>query len=70
MFGTIMIIAIVILVMGWIAYGVWQVIENRREKERPRPTTEHLKKVKSSFEEYAKQLEQSERKNYDRKDLQ
>ncbi len=73
MFKIVMIIAIILLAMGWIAYGIWRYRENYIEKNRPKsrakPTTEHLEKVKESFDEYTKKLEGFKKKTYKREDL-
>jgi heme/copper-type cytochrome/quinol oxidase subunit 2 len=66
MFKIVMIIALAILAMAWVAYGVWRYRENLREKRGEKPTTEHLEKIKNSFEEYAKKLKNYERKPYKR----
>ncbi len=66
MFKIVIITAIVILAMAWIAYGIWRYRENLREKRGEKPTTEHLDGVKKSFEEYAKKLKDYKRKPYKR----
>jgi len=64
MFKTVIIIAAAITAIGWIAYGVWDFIERRKEKSGPKPTPEHLKKVKSSFDDYIKKMEKFEKTPY------
>ena len=66
MFKIFMIIAIMILAIGWSAYGVWRAVIHFTEKNKPKPTTEHLQKVRKSFDEYAKKLESYKRKTYNR----
>lgn len=65
---TILLIGAILVGIGWIAYGVWQYKERQREKEEPERSTEHLQKVKKSFEEYTKKMEDYELKPYERKD--
>jgi hypothetical protein len=56
------------MIAAWIIYGIYCYIYRRREKKRPR-TTEHLKKVRGSFDEYAKKLEEhSKKKPFERKE--
>jgi hypothetical protein len=66
MFKIFMITAMIILAIGWAAYGVWRIITYFTEKNKPKPTTEHLQKVRKSFDEYAKKLQSYERKTYKR----
>jgi len=69
MFKIIMMICMILLAVGWLAYALWKIKENYDEKHNPKPkqSTKHLKKVRDSFEEYTQKLEQFERKNYDQK---
>ena len=66
MFKIVMIAAVVILAVGWIAYGVWRIRTYRSEKDKPKPTTEHLQEKKKTFEEYTKKLADYKRKPYER----
>lgn len=68
MFWTIIITAAAMLALGWVAYGIWELRARLEEKKnpKPKPTTEHLQKVKDSFEEYTKKLTNYERKPYQR----
>jgi hypothetical protein len=63
----ILLIAAIIVSIGWIAYGIWDYRERKREKEEPERTTEHLQKVKKSFEEYTKKIKEYKLKPYERK---
>jgi len=65
---TILLIGAILVGIGWIAYGIWCYKERQREKEEPEQSTEHLQKVKKSFEEYTKKMEDYELKPYERKD--
>ena len=67
MFKVLMITAVIILITGWIAYGAWVFINHRREKDKPKKKTEHLEKVKKSFDDYIKRLQDYKRKPYQRK---
>jgi len=61
-----LIAAAIIVVVGWIAYGIWRLRTYLREKNEPERKTEHLEQVKRSFEEYTKKVEQYKRKPYER----
>jgi len=69
MFKVMIIAAAIILALGWIAYGIWTVMENIKEKKRPRPTTKHLEEVKKSFDDYLKKVKKFEKKTYERDEL-
>ena len=66
MFKIVIIVAIVILAMGWIAYGIWRFRTHLSEKDKPRPTTERLQEARKSFEEYTKKMANYKRKPYER----
>jgi len=69
-----LIVGFAIVALGWIAYGIWRLKEHIDEKKNPElkdeETTEHLKEVKSGFEDYMEKMKDFEKKTYDRKDLQ
>jgi hypothetical protein len=69
MFKVMIIAAAITLALGWIAYGIWTVMENIEEKKRPRPTTKHLEEVKKSFDDYLKKVKKFEKKTYERDEL-
>jgi hypothetical protein len=64
----ILLIAAALVGIGWIAYGIWDYRERKREEAEPDRTTEHLEKVKKSFEEYTKKMGDYKLKPYERKD--
>lgn len=66
MFKILIVAAIIIVAIGWIAYGAWRIKTYFDEKNKPAQTTEHLKKVKKSFDDYAKKMEEYKRKSYER----
>ena len=57
MFWTLIGIAVVILVIGWIAYGIWEYRLRQEEKTKPREASEKLKKSREAFAEYMKKME-------------
>ncbi|MHC4069249.1 MAG: hypothetical protein ACYS18_03525 [Planctomycetota bacterium] len=70
-----LIVGFAIVALGWMVYGIWRLKEHIEEKKNPelkeeKETTEHLKKVKSGFEDYMEKMKEFEKKTYDRKDLQ
>jgi len=57
MFWALIGIAVAILVIGWIAYGIWEYKMRQEEKKTPREASEKLKKSKEAFAEYVKKME-------------
>jgi predicted negative regulator of RcsB-dependent stress response len=64
----ILIAGAIIIALGWIAYGIWWYKVLQEEKKEPEKKTEHLDKVKKSFEEYTKKIAEYKLKPYERKD--
>ncbi|MGA1980297.1 MAG: hypothetical protein ABSG99_07040 [Sedimentisphaerales bacterium] len=65
----ILIAGVIIVIVGWIAYGIWWYKIKQEEKREPEKKTEHLDKVKKSFEDYTKKIAEYKLKPYERKDL-
>ncbi len=63
----VVIVGVIIVAAGWIAYGIWRYKTYLREKDEPERKTEHLEKVKKSFEEYTKKMAEYKLKPYERK---
>ena len=68
MYKIIMITGTIIVVGGWIAYGVWRYKTHLDEKKNPKPRqkSEHLQEVQKSFDDYAKKMANYKRKTYER----
>lgn len=64
----ILIAAVIIVIVGWIAYGIWWYRVLQEEKKQPNKKTEHLEKVKKSFEDYAKKMAEYKLKPHERKE--
>ena len=56
MFKIVMIVAVVILAIGWIAYAIYEMKMRREEKSKPREASKHLQKTRSDVADYAKKL--------------
>jgi len=67
MFKVLMIIAVIIVIIGWIGYGAWAFVTYRREKDKPQKKTEHLEKIRESFDDYTRKLQDYKRKPYQHK---
>ena len=55
-----------IIVLGWIAYAVYNYLEDQKEKNAPKQRSKHFNKVKNSFDDYAKKMETFEKKKLDK----
>ena len=55
-----------LLAVAWIAYWIWNHVQDQREKNQPKPGTKHLSHVKKSFEEYTNKVEKYEKPTYKR----
>jgi len=56
MFKTVMIIAIVLLALGWVAYAIWDMKMRAEEKKGPRQVSKHLQKTRSEVSDWAKKM--------------
>lgn len=67
---TWIIVLLVIVALGWAGYGIWLYKVRKEEEKMPEEDkkTEHLKKVRSSFEDYAKKLAEHQLKPHERKE--
>jgi DNA replication protein DnaC len=61
-----MIVAVVLLALGWIAYGIYEYRERKLEKERPKERSERYKQATNSMTEYAKKLAEFKKPDYKR----
>lgn len=64
-YKTFMIIAIAVVALGWIAYGVYSFVMDRRKKKRPR-RSQRLEQARESMSDYAKKMADFEKKRYDK----
>jgi hypothetical protein len=56
MFKTIMIIGVVVVGLGWIAYGIYEYKMRQEEKKNPPVRSERFDKSKSEVSDWAKQM--------------
>jgi len=56
MFKIIMIVAVAILAIGWIAYAIYEMKMRREEKSKPREASKHLQQTRNDVADYAKKL--------------
>jgi len=70
MFYTILIVAAIILAIGWIAYGIWWYRNCRIEKNQPKPRSERLVQSRKSFEEYMLKMKEFEEKKTEERERQ
>ena len=68
LFWKIIIAAAVVCAIGWIAYGIWEWRERKREKEEPKVRSERFQQASSSVADYAKKLAEFKKPVYKRED--
>jgi len=56
MFKIFMIIAVLLLAAGWIAYGIWIHKIREEEKKQPREASKRLQQTRSEVADYAQKL--------------
>jgi len=56
MFWKLIILAVVILALCWVAYGIWAYRERKLEKQRPKVRSKQYLQTKNSMADYAKKL--------------
>jgi len=66
LFWKLMIAAVVLVAIGWIAYGIYEYRERKLEKERPKERSERYKQATNSMTEYAKKLAEFKKPTYKR----
>ena len=71
--NTVILILLGLMALAWIGYGIWRWREIQAEKNQPKvkqtEQSEHLKKVKGSFDDYIKKMEKFEKKTYTKEEL-
>jgi predicted negative regulator of RcsB-dependent stress response len=68
LFWKIIIASAVVLVIGWIAYGIWEWRERKLEKQRPVERSQRYQQATSSVADYAKKLAEFKKPTYKRED--
>jgi hypothetical protein len=56
MFKIIMISAVVILAVGWIAYGIYEMKMRAEEKKHPKQVSERLQQARSGVTDWARKM--------------
>ena len=54
------------LAVFWIAYWIWNRVQDQREKKQPKAGTKRLSEVKKSFDDYTSKMEKYEKPTYKR----
>ena len=56
MFTIVMIIAVVILAVAWIAYGIYEMKMRAEEKKQPKQVSERLQQARSGVADWARKM--------------
>ena len=66
MYKWFMIIGLAVVAVGWLAYAVYNYIQNQREKKIPKARSQKYEQAQQSMAEYAKKMAKFEKKRYDK----
>lgn len=66
MYKMVMIIAVIFLALGWIAYGIWALKIRAEEKKQPKPTSKRLQEARKSIDDYSEKLKNFKKPTYKR----
>ena len=61
MYKIFMLIAVPVLIIGWIAYAIWMRKVREEEKKQPKQESQRLQQTKSEVADYAQKLKNSKR---------
>jgi hypothetical protein len=66
MYKWFMIIGIAVIGLGWLAYGIYSYIADKKEKESPKARSQKYEQAQQSMAEYAKKMADFKKKRYDK----
>jgi len=69
LFWKMMITAACLLVVGWIAYGIWELRERKIEKQQGKQRSVKLEKADDSMSDFEKQMADFQKKTYTKDEL-
>jgi heme/copper-type cytochrome/quinol oxidase subunit 2 len=55
-YAIFMIVGVIVVAGGWIAYFVWDYKQRQEEAKRPKPQSEQLQKTKTELSDWAKKM--------------
>jgi len=56
MYKIFMIVGVIVVAGGWIAYAIWDYKLRQEEKKRPKKRSTHLRKTQGEVSDWAKQM--------------
>ena len=66
MYKYFMIIGLAVVGLGWIIYGIYNYIADRREKNQPKVRSQQYEQAQGSMTDYAKKMATFKKKRYDK----
>ena len=69
LFWKLMIAAASLVAFGWVAYGIWDWIETRKEKALGKIKSTKLEKAEDSMSDFEKQMAKFQKKTYTKDEL-
>jgi type VI protein secretion system component VasK len=67
-FWILLFLAAAVVMVGWIAYGIWEWRMRKIEKEQPKQRSEKYQQATSAVSDYAKKLAEFKKPTYKRDD--
>jgi heme/copper-type cytochrome/quinol oxidase subunit 2 len=55
-YAIFMIVGVIVVAGGWIAYFIWDYKQRQEETRQPKPQTERLQKTKTELSDWAKKM--------------
>jgi type VI protein secretion system component VasK len=68
LFWALLVLAAVVVAVGWLAYGIWEWRMRKLEKEQPKERSERYQQATDSVSDYAKKLAEFKKPTYKRDD--
>jgi predicted nucleotide-binding protein (sugar kinase/HSP70/actin superfamily) len=66
MYKWFLIIGFSLIVLGWVAYGIYNYIADQKEKKQPKARSQKYNQAQQSMAEYAKKMASFKKKRYDK----
>jgi hypothetical protein len=66
MYKWFVIIGFSVIIVGWVAYGIYNYIEDQKEKKQPKARSDKYEQAQQSMTEYAKKMAGFKKKRYDK----
>ena len=66
MYKWFVIIGFSVIIVGWVAYGIYKYIGDQKEKKQPKARSDKYEQAQQSMAEYAQKMASFKKKRYDK----